>query len=630
MTGIAAASAGAGGHRARAVVAAAALLLLAALPLAPPASAGDVVLRPADGILTVDGRGYGHGRGLSQYGAHGAARRGMGYAQILAHYYDGAVLGTAPGAVRRVLVTGEDADAAVVNAPGLQVRNEASGAVLDAGGRTDWAHVRVRPDGTTLRVEALQASSWVAVWPPVSGPVVLEGPATLRLHHPAGARTYRGSLRAALSFQAAKPLYVVNVVGLDDYVRGVVPAEMPPSWHPEALKSQAVAARSYGLQPCPQPRTYPATALYDVIDTTACQVYTGVGAEAASTNSAVAATGGQVLRYGGNVLRSQFAASNGGWTVAAGGAYVAKEDPFDGEGAAAVGQPGVHRWTGVRVPLSKLESAFATGVLREVRVLQRDGHGEWGGRVLRVRLVGDIRTVEVTGEQVRWAAGLRSNWFDLAGSTPIDAKHASLGGSQGFLGSPVGAEADALGGRFRYYQGGAIYWSGPAGAHEVHGAILHRWGTLSWERGTLGFPVTDETGTPDGVGRFNHFQNGSVYWHPATGAWEVRGGIRDTWSRLGWERSALGYPVTNETGTPDGVGRFNHFQNGSVYWTPGTAAQEVRGAIRARWAGMGWERSTLGYPVSNEYDVPGGRRSDFQQGAIVWEARTGETTVLGS
>ena len=315
----------------RSVVAVTGLLLLGAL--VTPVQGSDVVGRSADGVFTFEGRGFGHGRGLSQYGAYGAALQGLNYARILDFYYSGTTLGTAPGVQRRVLLTGEDADAVVTNVAGLRIRNEASGAVLSTGDRADWSQVRARPDGTVLRVEALQGGSWVAALDPVSGPVVFEGPPVLSLQHPAGPRTYRGTLNAALSGQPGKPLYVVNTVGLDDYVRGVVAAEMPSGWHPEALKAQSVAARSYGMQPCPQRTAYPATALYDVVDTTSCQVYGGVSSERASTNEAVASTVGQVLRYGDAVLRTEFSASNGGWTVANGGAYVAKEDPYDAVGA---------------------------------------------------------------------------------------------------------------------------------------------------------------------------------------------------------------------------------------------------------------------------------------------------------
>jgi hypothetical protein len=157
---------------------------------------------------------------------------------------------------------------------------------------------------------------------------------------------------------------------------------------------------------------------------------------------------------------------------------------------------------------------------------------------------------------------------------------------------------------------------------------------FGWERSLFGYPLTDETGAPDGVGRFNHFQGGSIYWTPSTGAHEVHGAIRDKWASMGWERSFLGYPLTDETPTPDGIGRFNHFQGGSIYWTSSTGAHEVHGAIRDKWAAMGWERSFLGYPVTDEMDtqvpvtaVPpsfvAGRVSQFQDGSIMWSAETG-------
>jgi len=89
----------------------------------------------------------------------------------------------------------------------------------------------------------------------------------------------------------------------------------------------------------------------------------------------------------------------------------------------------------------------------------------------------------------------------------------------------------------------------------------------------------------------------------------------------------LGYPVTDETGTPDGVGRFNGFQGGAVYWTPRTGAHEVHGAILSTWASLGWERSALGYPVSDEFVVAGGRQSNFERGSISWTAATGAVRV---
>ncbi|MBN7814816.1 LGFP repeat-containing protein [Algoriphagus pacificus] len=210
---------------------------------------------------------------------------------------------------------------------------------------------------------------------------------------------------------------------------------------------------------------------------------------------------------------------------------------------------------------------------------------------------------------------------------PITTKYWSLGGSGGWLGTSTTGILkcpDGIG-SFQHYVNGSIYYHPSTGAHEVHGLIRARWKSLGWERSFLGYPKTDETATPDGIGRFNHFQGGSIYWSPSTGAWEVHGAIRSKYSSLGWERSFLRYPLTNETTCPDGVGRFNHFQGGSIYWTPSTGAHEVHGAIRSHWASLGWERSPLGYPTSDELVVFGGdgRISHFQHGSIYWSSTAG-------
>jgi hypothetical protein len=217
---------------------------------------------------------------------------------------------------------------------------------------------------------------------------------------------------------------------------------------------------------------------------------------------------------------------------------------------------------------------------------------------------------------------MREEWM-----SDIDVKYAALGGPGGFLGLATTGEniaPDGVG-HYRHYQGGSIYWAPATGAHEVHGDIRGKWASLGWERSFLGYPITDETRTPDGGGRYNHFQGGSIYWTPGTGAHEVHGDIRGKWASLGWERSFLGYPLTDETTTPDGVGRYNHFQGGSVYWTPSTGAHEVHGDIRGLWANLGWERSFLGYPTSDELSTEDGtgRYSEFQHGSIYWSPATG-------
>src|SRR5207244_4144142 len=126
-------------------------------------------------------------------------------------------------------------------------------------------------------------------------------------------------------------------------------------------------------------------------------------------------------------------------------------------------------------------------------------------------------------------------------------------------------------------------------------------------------------------GRYNTFQGGVIYWSLGTGAHEVHGAILAKWQSLGAEKSVLGFPTSDESAANGG--RFNTFQGGSVYWSAATGAHEVHGAILAKWASLGYERSFLGYPTSDEYAFGGGRRSDFQGGYILWTPQGGAQVV---
>ena len=149
----------------------------------------------------------------------------------------------------------------------------------------------------------------------------------------------------------------------------------------------------------------------------------------------------------------------------------------------------------------------------------------------------------------------------------------------------------------------------------MHGAILEKWAATGWEVGPLSYPTSDEQGTTDGVGKFNRFFFGSIDWMLTLGAHEVHGAIHDKYASLGFERSVLGYPTTDEIAKPDGVGKFNRFQSGSIYWTPSLGAHEVHGPIHSKY--LGWEEGFLGYPTTDEFD--GGNRfrvSRFQNGQM--------------
>jgi hypothetical protein len=173
--------------------------------------------------------------------------------------------------------------------------------------------------------------------------------------------------------------------------------------------------------------------------------------------------------------------------------------------------------------------------------------------------------------------------------------------------------------------GGLPFWRSGGGTScngspATTGLIDEKYRALGGCGSFLGAPTTPEMTTPDGVGRYSVFHNGSIYWTPATGAFEVHGLVRDKWAALGWEVGFLGYPITDETPTPDLAGRYNVFQGGSIYFHPATGAHAVYGRIRDKWAELGWEAGALGYPTTDEYAVDGGARSDFQHGSITYVA----------
>ncbi|TKJ28116.1 hypothetical protein [Blastococcus sp. CCUG 61487] len=206
------------------------------------------------------------------------------------------------------------------------------------------------------------------------------------------------------------------------------------------------------------------------------------------------------------------------------------------------------------------------------------------------------------------------------------------GGPNGRLNYPFSDELampDRFG-RFTVFGGGSIYWTPWTGAHAVWGAILGRWGSLGWEAGQLGYPTTDELVTPDRVGRVQVFQRGLVYWTPWTGAHAVWGAIQQRYAALGWERSAIAYPTTSEFATPDGRGRYNTFsRGGAIYWTTSTGAHAVWGAIWQTYSSNGWEAGPLGYPVTSELPTPDGigRFNHFEDGSIYFSPATGAYAV---
>jgi SpoIID/LytB domain protein len=191
----------------------------------------------------------------------------------------------------------------------------------------------------------------------------------------------------------------LNVLRLEDYLRGVVPLEMPALWSKHAVRAQAVAARTYAAYERAH-RSGP------ICDTSSCQVYGGYSAEHPASNTAIDATRRLALLHEGEPAFTQFASSSGGWTSAGSVPYLAAiEDPYDDWS----GNP-VHDWS-VRLADTRIEQVWpGIGNLRRIAVTRRDGNGDWGGRVRSITLVGDRGRVVVSGDTLRSSLGLRSTW----------------------------------------------------------------------------------------------------------------------------------------------------------------------------------------------------------------------------
>jgi stage II sporulation protein D len=382
------------------------ILLATALVLgAAPAHAADSWPVPTDAVITVKGHGYGHGHGMSQYGAEGAARQGLTHREIVDFYYPGTKWGKAKGRVTVEISADTTDDLVVLARPGMSVRDTAGGdpAALPQNGATRWKVARSKAGVDRVLFRSGQGRRWKP-WRTLEGlGEFYAGGDPITLVTPAGERAYRGRLRLGVT---AGERVTVNDLLLDNYLKGVVPLEIPATWSPEAVRAQAVAARTYAAYE----RSHPKTSAYQICDTGSCQVYGGYDAEHPASNAAVEATRRQVLRSGGEPAFTQFGSSSGGWTAAGSVPYLpAQRDPYDGWS----GNP-VHEWS-TTVADEVVESAWpGVGDLRRIVVNRRDGNGEWGGRVVTMTLRGTGGRVQVSGDTFRSVLGLRSTWVTFS------------------------------------------------------------------------------------------------------------------------------------------------------------------------------------------------------------------------
>jgi uncharacterized protein with LGFP repeats len=238
---------------------------------------------------------------------------------------------------------------------------------------------------------------------------------------------------------------------------------------------------------------------------------------------------------------------------------------------------------------------------------------------------GPGRKSELQGSTIYWSGVTGAH--EVHGA--IRGRWLAMGGPSVF-GMPTSDEQDVagvLGAKWSQFQSANIYWSLTTGAHEVHGAILVKY--LELGPAACGLPTTDETGVPGyGPSRKSELLNCTIYWSGVTGAHEVRGGIRGKWMAMGGA-ARFGLPTGDEQDVA-GVagGKWSQFQGGNIYWSLGTGAHEVHGAILAKYLDSGGPASVLNLPTSDEYSSGSGRRNDFLGGKIEWSASVGTQVTL--
>lgn len=345
---------------------------------APPAAT------PGEALFVVSGKGYGHGVGMSQYGAYGMAKAGYSYDEILRHYYTGIELGLAPTKEVRVLLAEGRRAVTVASTVPFTIR-DATGEIykLPAGPLTLRSNLELPTlEGLVVAVSPL------VVRPGKATPLSLDG------------RLYRGSLQ--VSAQGGY-LRVVNFTGLGSYLQGVVPGEMPSSWPLDALRAQAVAARSYALANLVKGKPF------DLYADVRSQVYLGVAGEKPAATEAVRSTAGEVALYGGKVASTLYFSTSGGKTASAADVFgaaipylVSRPDPWDKLSP-------YHRWGPVLLGARTVQAKLGVGA----RVLDATGTTTPSGRLRSLTVLTTTGSEAVPASLLRTALGLRSTWLTI-------------------------------------------------------------------------------------------------------------------------------------------------------------------------------------------------------------------------
>jgi len=378
---------------------------------------GSAVARAAT-LFTLTGHGWGHGIGMSQYGALGYAQHGWTYDRILAHYFTGTTLGKVrSGTHERVLLIQSKASIhATLSSAGTAKDGSGASHALAAGS------YRVDPGTTAGKVRVWSVAGGRYIIRGADSPLTISSSAPLRLDD-TSLNGYKGDhwWGSFVISRSGSSLMLVNNVGLDRYVRGVVPCEMPASWLSEALKTQAVAARSYA-------RATRRGGSFDAYPDTRSQEYCPIEHQTAGSDAAVTATARQIVLYHGNVATTFFSSSSGGRTSSISASWGGTDQPYlvpvrdryDGAG----GLNPNHTWAPRLYTPSALTSALGMGHMVRSLDMTIDDPSQ---RVLSIVFHTRAGDTNMSASSVFSHLSLRSTYFRLLQETLVAPRHINAG-----------------------------------------------------------------------------------------------------------------------------------------------------------------------------------------------------------
>lgn len=644
----------------RTIRAAAATVLAVAVALVPlPAHASRRV--------TIDGGGWGHGIGMSQYGAYGRARHGKSAAEILEHYYSGARVTTEalPSSIRVGLLQYARSISATTSAfrdGGGKVEFKVAGTtetIAHGGSAAKW-RVEVSPTGG-MRLYKNGGEIVVNgnhVFGDADHPLVMtyEKFGTLvRIDEKNNSYAYGHMEFGTFPTSRCDSSFCLRLIvdlSMQKYLYGL--GEVPSSWPGAALRSQAIAGRTYAFDKTERSGQHREPCDCAVFDSTYDQAYIGDAKRTGSGEywddwvAAVDDTEDQVIVYEGSPIQALYSSSSGGYTEnnenVWGGDPIAYLRGVPDKADAVSANPN-HTWTvemSWRSFSDKLNSEFKTGRVKRFRLLKPFGVS---GRVTVVkapdkggaRIVGADKTVRVSGWSLRSALALKDTLFRVHVSYTVSDRFSSrynkLDGAPGEATSPsyaVPRGADKSLGRAQDFEHGRMEWTRATDKVVwLWGKVLGAYDALGRERSRLGMPASSIWGPGSFLGA--RFDGGVIVWSQDGGAHAVAGSFNDVYQDLGGPKGKLGVPLSNieRAKLPDS-GKRQRFATGVLYRNPyDKKVFGLWGPVAERYIAIGEATSDCGYPTASQTADDSGSTATFQHGVIVWKADGGISVECG-